>query len=162
MSIIKYNPNDHFQLSAPLLVIGVIVGIVLSFTFRSSLCLFLFPIISQYKWLIDEFNRIVYSDQVKALDRLTNSASLADKRDNYTIGRYRSAVNYTLDMSNTNYYLLTIDANGVSTTRNLQDLASEVGAAFHRAASLESLSNGVAVYRISLLASKAGVKENDF
>ncbi|MCP9330315.1 hypothetical protein MU859_10615 [Lactobacillus kefiranofaciens subsp. kefirgranum] len=162
MRMLKYNPNDHFQLNAPLLVTGVIAGIILGFTFHSASLLILMPIVSQYKWLIDCFNRIVYSDQIKALDRLTNSAKLADKRDNYTIGRYRNAVNYMLDMSNPRYYLLAVDANGVTNTRNLRELANEVGAAFHHSANLESVSNGKAVYRINITQSQGQVSESDF
>lgn len=162
MRMLKYNPNDHFQLNAPLLVTGVIAGIILGFTFHSASLLILMPIVSQYKWLIDCFNRIVYSDQIKALDRLTNSAGLSDKRDNYTVGRYRSAVNYTLDMSHASYYLLTIDANGVSNTRHLQEIANEVGAAFHYSANLERISNGEAVYRINITQSQGQVNESDF
>lgn len=162
MNIINYNPNDHFQLNAPLLVIGVIVGIILGFSFQSGFLLILSPIVSQYKWLIDGFNRIIYADQIKALDRLTNSAKLADKRDNYTIGRYRNAVNYTLDMTNPRYYLLAVDANGVTNTRNLQELANEVGAAFHHSANLETVSNGRAVYRINLVAQRGSIDESNF
>lgn len=162
MRMLKYNPNDHFQLNASLLVIGVIAGIILGFSFHSALLLILMPIVSQYKWLIDCFNRIAYCDQIKALDRLTNSASLADRRDNYTIGRYRNSVNYTLDMSNPNYYLLSIDANGISNTRHLQELSTEVGAAFHHSANLESVSNGKAIYRINITRSQGEVNESDF
>ncbi|MDE7040078.1 MAG: hypothetical protein K2O77_03850 [Limosilactobacillus sp.] len=162
MNIIKYNPNDHFQLNAPLLVVGVIAGVILGFTFQSALLLILIPIISQYKWLIGGFNRIIYADQIQALDRLTNSAKLADKRDNYTIGRYRNAVNYTLDMTNPRYYLLTVDANGVTNTRNLQELANEVGAVFHHSANLEIVNNGRAVYRINLVAQRGNINESNF
>ena len=162
MQTIKYNPNDHFQLNAPLLVIGVIAGIILGFIFQSGLLLVLIPISSQYKWVFDGLKRIVYSDQIKALDRLTNSAGLADKRDNYTVGRYRRAANYTLDMTNSSYYLLTIDANGVSNTRHLQDFANEVGAAFHHSANLEDVSNGRAVYRINITRSQRRLNESDF
>lgn len=105
MRTIKYNPNDHYHFNAALLVVVVIVGIVLGFTFQSGLLLILVPIVSQYQRLLDCLKRVVYADQIKALDRLTNSAHLADNRDNYTIGRYCSAVSYTLDMSNANYYL---------------------------------------------------------
>lgn len=163
MRTIKYNPNDHYHFNAALLVIGVIVGIVLGFAFQSGLFLILAPVISQYKWLWDELTRVVYADQIKALDRLTNSAKLADNRDNFAIGRYRSSVNYTLDMSNADYYLLTIDANGVSNTRRLQDLANEVGAAFHHSSYLESISNGTAVYKINFATSSGEkVDEDDF
>lgn len=149
MRTIKYNPNDHYHFNAALLVVGVIVGIVLGFAFQSGLLLILVPIVSQYQWLLDCLKRVVYADQIKALDRLTNSAHLADNRDNFAIGRYRSSVTYTLDMTNSDYYLLTIDANGVSNTRRLQDLANEVGAAFHHSSYLESISNGTAVYKIN-------------
>lgn len=163
MRTIKYNPNDHYHFNAALLVVGVIVGIVLGFAFQSGLLLILMPVVSQYQWLLDELNRFVYADQIKALDRLTNSAKLADNRDNFTIGRYRSSVNYTLDMTNSDYYLLTIDANGVSNTRRLQDLANEVGAAFHHSSYLESISNGTAVYKINFATSSGGkVDEDDF
>lgn len=162
MRMLKYNPNDHFQLNAPLLVIGVIAGIILGFTLHSASLLIFLPIISQYKWLIDCCNRIVYSNQIKALDRLTNSAKLADKRDNYTIGRYRNAVNYMLDMTNPGYYLLTVDSNGVTNTRNLRELANEVSAAFHYSANLQSVSNGKAIYRINIIQSKGQVNESDF
>lgn len=162
MRTIKYNPNDHYHFNAALLVIGVIVGIVLGFAFQSGLLLILMPVVSQYQWLLDELNRIVYADQIKALDRLTNSAKLADNRDNFAIGRYRSSVDYTLDMSNTDYYLLTIDANGVSNTRHLQELANEVGAAFHHSANLESIANGIAIYKINLVRSKGNINESDF
>lgn len=162
MRTIKYNPNDHYHFNAALLVIGVIVGIVLGFAFQSGLLLILMPVVSQYQWLLDELNRIVYADQIKALDRLTNSAKLADNCDNFAIGRYRSSVDYTLDMSNTDYYLLTIDANGVSNTRHLQELANEVGAAFHHSANLESVANGIAVYKINLVRSKGNINESDF
>lgn len=163
MRTIKYNPNDHYHFNAALLVVGVIVGIVLGFAFQSGLLLILMPVVSQYQWLLDELNRFVYADQIKALDRLTNSAKLADNRDNFAIGRYRSSVNYTLDMTNSDYYLLTIDANGVSNTRRLQDLANEVGAAFHHSSYLESISNGTAVYKINFTTSSGGkVDENDF
>lgn len=163
MRTIKYNPNDHYHFNAALLVVGVIVGIVLGFAFQSGLLLILMPVVSQYQWLLDELNRFVYADQIKALDRLTNSARLADNRDNFAIGRYRSSVNYTLDMTNSDYYLLTIDANGVSNTRRLQDLANEVGAAFHHSSYLESISNGTAVYKINFATSSGGkVDEDDF
>lgn len=163
MRTIKYNPNDHYHFNAALLVVGVIVGIVLGFAFQSGLLLILMPVVSQYQWLLDELNRFVYADQIKALDRLTNSAKLADNRDNFAIGRYRSSVNYTLDMTNSDYYLLTIDANGVSNTRRLQDPANEVGAAFHHSSYLESISNGTAVYKISFATSSGGkVDEDDF
>ena len=163
MRTIKYNPNDHYHFNAALLVVGVIVGIVLGFAFQSGLLLILMPVVSQYQWLLDELNRFVYADQIKALDRLTNSAKLADNRDNFAIGRYRSSVNYTLDMTNSDYYLLTIDANGVSNTRRLQDLANEVGAAFHHSSYLESISNGAAIYKINFATSSGGkVDENDF
>ncbi|KWU03164.1 hypothetical protein AAA431_01420 [Lactobacillus crispatus] len=163
MRTIKYNPNDHYHFNAALLVVGVIVGIVLGFAFQSGLLLILMPVVSQYQWLLDELNRFVYADQIKALDRLTNSAKLADNRDNFAIGRYRSSVNYTLDMTNSDYYLLTIDANGVSNTRRLQDLANEVGAAFHHSSYLESISNGTAIYKINFATSSGGkVDENDF
>ena len=163
MRTIKYNPNDHYHFNAALLVVGVIVGIVLGFAFQSGLLLILMPVVSQYQWLLDELNRFVYADQIKALDRLTNSAKLADNRDNFAIGRYRSSVNYTLDMTNSDYYLLTIDANGVSNTRRLQDLANEVGAAFHHSSYLESISNGTAIYKINCATSSGGkVDENDF
>lgn len=163
MRTIKYNPNDHYHFNAALLVVGVIVGIVLGFAFQSGLLLILMPVVSQYQWLLDELNRFVYADQIKALDRLTNSAKLADNRDNFAIGRYHSSVNYTLDMTNSDYYLLTIDANGVSNTRRLQDLANEVGAAFHHSSYLESISNGTAIYKINFATSSGGkVDENDF
>ena len=162
MRIIRYDPNDHYHFNAALLVAGVIVGIILGFIFQSILLLILVPVISQYRWLLDELNRIIYSDQIEALNRLTNSAKLVDKRDNYTIGRYRNAVNYTLDMTNKDYYLLSIDANGVTNTLHLQELATEVGAAFHHSANLESLSNGVVVYKINLLVSQVKVSEDDF
>lgn len=163
MRTIKYNPNDHYHFNAALLVVGVIVGIVLGFAFQSGLLLILVPIVSQYQWLLDCLKRVVYADQIKALDRLTNSAHLADNRDNFAIGRYRSSVTYTLDMINSDYYLLTIDANGVSNTRRLQDLANEVGAAFHHSSYLESISNGTAVYKINFATSSGGkVDENDF
>ena len=163
MRTIKYNPNDHYHFNAALLVVGVIAGIILGFVFQSGLLLILVPVISQYQWLFDGLNRVVYSDQIKALDRLTNSAHLADNRDNYTIGRYRNAVSYKLDMSNTDYYLLTNNANGVSNTRRLQDLANEVGAAFHHSSYLESISNGTAVYKINFATSSGGkVDEDDF
>lgn len=163
MRTIKYNPNDHYHFNAALLVIGVIVGIVLGFAFQSGLLLILVPIVSQYQWLLDCLKRVVYADQIKALDRLTNSAHLADNRDNFAIGRYRSSVTYTLDMTNSDYYLLTIDANGVSNTRRLQDLANEVGAAFHHSSYLESISNGTAVYKINFATSSGGkVDEDDF
>lgn len=163
MRTIKYNPNDHYHFNAALLVVGVIVGIVLGFAFQSGLLLILMPVVSQYQWLLDELNRFVYADQIKALDRLTNSAHLADNRDNFAIGRYRSSVTYTLDMTNSDYYLLTIDANGVSNTRRLQDLANEVGAAFHHSSYLESISNGTAVYKINFATSSGGkVDEDDF
>lgn len=162
MRIIRYNPNDHYDFNAALLVAGVIVGIILGFIFQSSLLLILVPVISQYRWLLDDLNRIIYSDQIEALNRLTNSAKLVDKRDNYTIGRYRNAVNYTLDMTNKDYYLLSIDANGVTNTRHIQELATEVGAAFHHSTNLKSLSNGVAVYKINLLISQVKVSEDDF
>lgn len=159
---VKYNPNDRFHFSAGLLVVGVIIGIILGFSFHSATLLVLCPVLSQYRWLINTFNRIIYSNQIESLDRLTNSAKLADKRDNYTVGRYRNSVIYTLDMGHDDYYLLSIDANGVSNTRNLEDLANEVGAAFHRPASLERLSNGVAVYRINLSMPRTKVNEHDF
>lgn len=160
MRTIKYNPNDHYHFNAALLVVGVIVGIVLGFAFQSGLLLILVPIVSQYQWLLDCLKRVVYADQIKALDRLTNSAHLADNRDNFAIGRYRSSVTYTLDMINSDYYLLTIDANGVS---NIQDLANEVGAAFHHSSYLESISNGTAVYKINFATSSGGkVDEDDF
>lgn len=163
MRTIKYNPNDHYHFNAALLVVGVIVGIVLGFAFQSGLLLILVPIVSQYQWLLDCLKRVVYADQIKALDRLTNSAHLADNRDNFAIGRYRSSVTYTLDMTNSDYYLLTIDANGVSNTRRLQDLANEVGAAFHHSSCLESISNGTAVYKINFATSSGGkVDEDDF
>lgn len=162
MHIISYNPNDHYHFNAVLLITGVIAGIILGFIFQSVLLLILIPVISQYQWLLDELKRIIYSDQIEALNRLTNSAKLVDKRDNYTIGRYRNAVNYTLNMTNKDYYLLSIDANGVSTTRYLQDLSSEVGAAFHQSANLECISNGVAVYRINLSTPRVKVNEHDF
>lgn len=163
MRTIKYNPNDHYHFNAALLVVGVIVGIVLGFAFQSGLLLILVPIVSQYQWLLDCLKRVVYADQIKALDRLTNSAHLADNRDNFAIGRYRSSVTYTLDMTNSDYYLLTIDANGVSNTRRLQDLANEVGAAFHHSSYLESISNGTAVYKINFANSSGGkVDEDDF
>jgi hypothetical protein len=163
MRTIKYNPNDHYHFNAALLVVGVIVGIVLGFAFQSGLLLILVPIVSQYQWLLDCLKRVVYADQIKALDRLTNSAHLADNRDNFAIGRYRSSVTYTLDMTNSDYYLLTIDANGVSNTRRLQDLANEVGAAFHHSSYLESISNGTAVYKINFATSSGGkVDEDDF
>lgn len=163
MRTIKYNPNDHYHFNAALLVVGVIVGIVLGFAFQSGLLLILMPVVSQYQWLLDELNRFVYADQIKALDRLTNSAKLADNRDNFAVGRYRSSVNYTLDMSNADYYLLTIDANGVSNTHRLQDLTNEVGAAFHHSSYLESISNGTAVYKINFATSSGGkVDEDDF
>ncbi|MCH3997575.1 MAG: hypothetical protein LKE67_08710 [Lactobacillus amylovorus] len=162
MRIIRYNPNDHYHFNAALLIAGVILGIILGFIFQSSLLLILVPVISQYRWLLDELNRIIYSGQIEALNRLTNSAKLVDKRDNYTIGRYRNAVNYTLDMTNKDYYLLSIDANGVTNTCHLQELATEVGAAFHHSANLEKLNNGVAVYKINLLVSQVKVSEDDF
>lgn len=163
MRTIKYNPNDHYHFNAALLVVGVIVGIVLGFAFQSGLLLILMPVVSQYQWLLDCLKRVVYADQIKALDRLTNSAHLADNRDNFAIGRYRSSVTYTLDMTNSDYYLLTIDANGVSNTRRLQDLANEVGAAFHHSSYLESISNGTAVYKINFATSSGGkVDEDDF
>lgn len=163
MRTIKYNPNDHYHFNAALLVVGVIVGIFLGFAFQSGLLLILVPIVSQYQWLLDCLKRVVYADQIKALDRLTNSAHLADNRDNFAIGRYRSSVTYTLDMTNSDYYLLTIDANGVSNTRRLQDLANEVGAAFHHSSYLESISNGTAVYKINFATSSGGkVDEDDF
>lgn len=163
MRTIKYNPNDHYHFNAALLVVGVIVGIVLGFAFQSGLLLILVPIVSQYQWLLDCLKRVVYADQIKALDRLTNSAHLADNRDNFAIGRYRSSVTYTLGMTNSDYYLLTIDANGVSNTRRLQDLANEVGAAFHHSSYLESISNGTAVYKINFATSSGGkVDEDDF
>ncbi|WP_431462931.1 hypothetical protein QU408_01330 [Lactobacillus crispatus] len=163
MRTIKYNPNDHYHFNAALLVVGVIVGIVLGFAFQSGLLLIFVPIVSQYQWLLDCLKRVVYADQIKALDRLTNSAHLADNRDNFAIGRYRSSVTYTLDMINSDYYLLTIDANGVSNTRRLQDLANEVGAAFHHSSYLESISNGTAVYKINFATSSGGkVDEDDF
>lgn len=163
MRTIKYNPNDHYHFNAALLVVGVIVGIVLGFAFQSGLLLILVPIVSQYQWLLDCLKRVVYADQIKALDRLTNSAHLADNRDNFAIGRYRSSVTYTLDMTNSDYYLLTIDANSVSNTRRLQDLANEVGAAFHHSSYLESISNGTAVYKINFATSSGGkVDEDDF
>lgn len=162
MRIIRYNPNDHYHFNAALLVAGVIVGIILGFIFQSGLLLILVPVISQYRWLLDKLNRIIYSVQIEALNRLTNSAKLVDKRDNYTIGRYRNAVKYTLDMTNKDYYFLSIDANGVTNTRHLQELATEVGAAFHHSANLESVSNGVAVYKINLLVSQVKVSEDDF
>lgn len=163
MRTIKYNPNDHYHFNAALLVVGVIVGIVLGFAFQSGLLLILVPIVSQYQWLLDCLKRVVYADQIKALDRLTNSAHLADNRDNFAIGRYRSSVTYTLDMTNSDYYLLTIDANGVSNMRRLQDLANEVGAAFHHSSYLESISNGTAVYKINFATSSGGkVDEDDF
>lgn len=99
MHTIKYNPNDHYHFNAALLVAGVIVGIILGFAFQSVLLLILAPVISQYQWLLDGLNRIVYADQIKALNRLTNFAKLADNRDNYAIGRYRNADSYRLDIS---------------------------------------------------------------
>lgn len=162
MGIIKYNPNDRYKLNAPLLVVGVILGIILSFTFHSALLLILILIISQYAWLTDYLKRFLYAEQIRALDRLTNSANLADKSDGYSIGRYRYAVNYVLDMTNRDYYLLAINANGITRTRNLQDLANEVGAAFHHSANLENIENGIATYRINLHTGKGIVHDSDF
>lgn len=162
MRKINYNPNDRYHLNASLLIVGVIIGTILGFSLGSATLLVFSPALSQYRWLIDRFNRIVFPDQIQALDRLTNAATLADKRDNYTIGRYRSTAKYTLDMSHSGYYLLSIDSNGITGTHNLNQLANEVGAAFHRPASLERLSNGVAVYRINLSMPRAKVNEHDF
>lgn len=162
MCKINYNPNNRYHLNAALLVIGVIAGIILGFSFNSSTLLVLSSVFSQYKWLIDRFNRLLFPEQIQALDRLTNSAALADRRDNYTIGRFRANARYILDISHSNYYLLSIDSNGVTGTWKLNQLANEVGAAFYRPASLESISNGMAVYRINLSGPKAMVRENDF
>lgn len=160
--MLKYNPNDHFHLNAKLLVIGVIMGIILGFTFESIFVLILVPLISQYKWLIDVTKRIIYPSQIKALDWLTNSANLADNKDNYSVGRYRNAVTYTLDMTNAWYYLLKIDARGVRNTRRLQDLAYEVGAAFQHPAYLQDVTNGSVEYRIDLTTVTRSIHESDF
>lgn len=148
MRMLKYNPNDHFHLNTALLVIGVIVGIILRSIFNSTLLLIGMVIITKYKWIIDCFNRIVYSDQVKLLDHLTNSVSLADKRDNYAIGRYRNAVNNR--------------CSGVSNTVNLQEIANEVGDAFYHSANLYKVSNGIVVYKINLNTEKGCVHDTDF
>lgn len=151
MNKLNYDPNQHFKLNTSLLVTGVVLGIIAGFIYRSALLLVLIPALSQYQWLIDLGKRVIFRDQIQSLDRLTNSASLADKRDNYTNGRYRDAVKYTLDMTNDDtHYLLYIDANGISNTRHLRDLAEEVGAAFHHPAYLQDVSNGVVVYWIDL------------
>lgn len=162
MRKINYNPNDRYHLNASLLITSVIIGTILGFSLGSATLLVLSPALSQYRWLIDRFNRIIFPEQIRALDRLTNSAALADRRDNYTIGRFRANAKYILDMSHSGYYLLSIDSNGITGTRNLNQVANEVGAAFHRPASLESLSNGIAVYRINLSVPKVKVHDDDF
>lgn len=66
MCKINYNPNNRYHLNAALLVIGVIVGIILGFSFNSSTLLVLSSVFSQYKWLIDRFNRLLFPEQIQA------------------------------------------------------------------------------------------------
>lgn len=163
MNKFTYDPNQHFQINTSLLVISVILGIILGFIYHSALLMILLPILSQYQWLIDLGKRVIFRDQIQALDRLTNSASLADQRDEYTKGRYRDVVKYILEMANDNtHYLLYIDANGVTNTRHLQDLAEEVGAAFHHPAYLQDIYNGYVIYWIDIKRGKNKVHSYDF
>lgn len=158
----KYDPNAEFHLNATFLIISVVLGIFLSIFLNSALVLVLLSIVSQYNWLCNVSKKIIFRKQIQALDRLTNSAKLADKNDNYTPGRYRAVVKYLLDMTNSEYYLLAIDANGISNTRHLAEIANEVGAAFHKPAYLDSIHNGVAIYRINITIPNTGVDDSDF
>lgn len=161
MKKLKYNPNDHYQLNAPLLIVGVIIGLIFGLIYKSTTLLIMFPMLSQYRWLADLMKRVVFHDQIQALNRLTSSATLGDRRDNYTKGRYKDVVKYALEMYETDY-LLYIDANGITNTRHLMDLAEEVGAAFHHPAYLQDINNGVVVYRIDLSRDKSYINESNF
>lgn len=161
MMTIHYDPNRHYQLNATLLVFGVIFGLIFGFVSHSAVPMLLLPVLSQYKWLGDVAKRQLFPTHIAALERLTNSAGLADSRDNYSNGRYRAVVHYTLKMD-ADHDVLTIDANGISNSRHIANLASDVGAAFHHPAYLLSVSNGIAVYRIEKSKEIRHVNENDF
>lgn len=161
---LTYDPNQHYRLNAGLLVIATIIGIILGTIYQTAMLVLVLPALSQYQWLFDLIKRVVYAKEISALDRLTNSASLADVRDNYTKGRYRDNVIYKLEKSyDSTHYLLYIDANGVKNTRHLSELAEEVGAAFHHPAYLQDICNGHVVYWIDLTNRRSvKVSENDF
>ena len=160
-----YDPNQHYHLNAGLLVIATILGIILGMIYHTAMLILVIPALSQYQWLLDCGKRIIYAKEIEALDHLTNSASLADVRDNYTKGRYRDNVIYRLHKSyDATHYLLYIDANGIQNTRHLTELAEEVGAAFYHPAYLQDICNGYVVYWIDLTNRRRNkaVNENDF
>lgn len=162
---LTYDPNRHYHLNASLLVIATIFGIILGTIYQTAVLVLVIPALSQFQWLIDLFKRVIFVKEISALDRLTNSASLADIRDNYTKGRYRDSVIYRLQKSyDDTHYLLYINANGIKNTRHLSDLSEEVGAAFHSPAYLQDISNGYVVYWIDLTKSRKvkEVNESDF
>lgn len=149
MKKLKYDPNRHYRLNGLMLMIGVILGLFLCFIYHRTFFLIAFIIISQYQWLIDLLQRLIYVEEINALDRLTNSAGLADRKDEYTVGRYRSSVVYTLEFFE-NKYILTITANGITNSKKLGELSNDIGAAFYKAAYLIDRGNGFAIYEITI------------
>lgn len=145
----NFDPNQHYKLNAPLLVLSVIVGLVIGIIIRSSIPLILLPVLSQYKWIKDLIIRFENKDDIKAIARLSNSAKLTDKADARTVGRYKATATYDIE-DYSSYKLIKINANGVRSTRVLDSLANDVAAAFHKPAYLIKIENGIATYRIDM------------
>lgn len=161
MSKFQFNPQDHYKINAFSLFISVIFGLIFCLFFQSVIPLIVLPILSQVTWLKDLFVRVIHREDVNAINRLTNSAGLADKADSHTVGRYRAAPKYKIENRN-GYKLLYIDPNGVSGTTKIDQLAQNIAAAYHSSAYLVKLGNGRAVYRIDTKGKRSHVDEDDF
>lgn len=156
---ITYNP-DH-AIKAGMLVVGVTIGLIISFISGRVIYLLLLPIISQYHLVFFGIQTFLYPNEIKSLQRLVTSANLTDKADRYTMTWYRASAILTLQMLS-DHYILIINANGINNTTNIDKLANEVGSAFHHSAFLTKVGNGYAAYRIDLTNHYQEVRDSDF
>ncbi|PMD73046.1 hypothetical protein [Companilactobacillus nuruki] len=156
---IRYYP-DH-AIKAGLLVIGVLLGLIFGFSTHKAIWFLILPLLSQYHLSISVIEGILFPSEMEALHRLVTSAHLTDRADNHTLTWYRASAVLTLDMRD-GYNLLKIDANGISNTTNINQLAMQVGAAFHHSAYLTDTGNGYAIYRIDLNHKHQRINNYDF
>ncbi|XKU95160.1 hypothetical protein R0Q57_00150 [Lactobacillus acidophilus] len=159
----NFNVNDRYKLNAATLVIGVIMGLIFGFATGSTIPLVLLPLLSQFSWISDCVKRVLFKDDVQALIKLTDSATLYNSADRFSRGRYGRAVNYHLERhEQEGYYLLKIEANGIKGSTKLDSLAGDVTSAFGHPAFIVEQGPGYATYRIDIERKVPRVNENDF
>ena len=156
---IVYRPDHALKLGV--LTVSIIIGLIIAFITDKAIFLFLLSMLSQYHLLLFAFQYIFYTKEIKALERLVTSAGLTDKADKYTTTWYRASALLTLSIEK-DCYILTVNANGISNTTNIDKLANEVGSAFHHSAFLTKVGTGYATYHIDLNHNYQEVHDSEF